>query len=195
MNMLCGLNFQLWSSDFASGSRFGADSEDWYWTDYWGVQGIAWLGACTHAPTQAIKHRSQGHAQDLDGEDACSHIFASVPGPLQTVQRAKYGREGGGGGREGVLVAFQTVSGIHVDIGNLNVPQRVARLIDKGLEAPASRPSPFPFLSDQRRWPSQCCPCHRCVHHVGCGQSLQRKAWCCWVPGCCWSGLGWGSSG
>ena len=56
--------------------------------------------------------RREGHAQDLDERiDGSSHIFSSIFGSLQTVQRAEHW---------GVILAIQTFCGIHVGIDFLN---------------------------------------------------------------------------
>ena len=49
-------------------------------------------------------------AKDFDGNfEGCSHIFAEVTGPLQTVQRAEHW---------GVTLALQGFSAIHLGIGS-----------------------------------------------------------------------------
>ena len=60
--------------------------------------------------------------QHLDGQfDGSSPFFASVPGPVQTVQRAEHSV---------VIFALQAFSGTHVAIVNLNVLRGVSRLLD-----------------------------------------------------------------
>ena len=47
--------------------------------------------------------------------------FCSVPGPLQSVQRAEFW---------GVILALQANDGIHLGIDNLGVVRHVGRLLD-----------------------------------------------------------------
>ena len=49
----------------------------------------AGAGVFTHVPAEIFDNNRWGHGQDLDGQfDGCSHIFAGVTGPMQTVHRA-----------------------------------------------------------------------------------------------------------
>ena len=50
----------------------------------------------------------------------CSHIFAGVTGPMQTVQGVEYW---------GVMLALQACSALHIGIDGLNVLGGVAALI------------------------------------------------------------------
>ena len=64
-----------------------------------------------------------GHAQDLDDpHEGSSHVFSSIPGPIQSVQRAEYW---------GVILALQAYSGIHIGIDNLNVLRGCAALLSQ----------------------------------------------------------------
>ena len=47
--------------------------------------------------------------------------YCSVPGPLQTVQRAELW---------GVILALQASCGVHLGVDNLNVVRHVGRLLD-----------------------------------------------------------------
>ena len=59
--------------------------------------------------------RSWGHIDDDvqgDGTVACCRGYCSVPGPLQSVQRAELW---------GVILALQASRGVHLGVDNLNV--------------------------------------------------------------------------
>ena len=59
------------------------------------------LGFSLTLPAYILDNQEWGHAQDSDGQfDSSSHIFAFVPGPMQTVQRAEYW------GHKGVLLSL-----------------------------------------------------------------------------------------
>ena len=60
--------------------------------------------------------------------------YCSVPGPLQSVQRAELW---------GVILALQASSGVHLGVDNLNVVRHVVRLLDGGFNA-----RPFEVLKD-----------------------------------------------
>ena len=65
------------------------------------------------------------------GVERCS-LYSSLPGPLQTVQRAEMcGLVGGEGGREGggVILPLQAMSLVHVGVDNLNVVRHVSRIL------------------------------------------------------------------
>ena len=84
---------------------------------------VAGARVSTHAPAFFFDGYGWGHAQDLDGRfDGSSHIFTSITGPLQSVQRAEYWR---------VILALQASTGIHVGIDNLNLLAGVARLLQQ----------------------------------------------------------------
>ena len=77
-------------------------------------------GMCAHVPGDAWRHRKWEHldmVQPAHGSsvDSCRGI-CSVPGPLQTAQRAELREEE----REGVL-ALQALDAIHVSVDNLSV--------------------------------------------------------------------------
>ncbi len=57
----------------------------------------------------------------LDGAGEACRLYCSIPGPLQTVQRAEIW---------GVLAALQGCTRMHVGVGNLNVVRHVSRIID-----------------------------------------------------------------
>ena len=85
---------------------------------------VAGAGVFAHFPANVFDNNRWGHAQDLDVNfEGSSHIFASVAGPLQTVQRAEHW---------GVMLALQAFSGIHIGIDNLNVLGGVAKLTGRG---------------------------------------------------------------
>ena len=69
--------------------------------------------------------------EDVD-EDAVASAcrgFCSVPGPLQSVQRAEFW---------GVILALQATDGVHLRVDNLSVVRHVGRLLDGKT---ASRPA------------------------------------------------------
>ena len=73
-----------------------------------------------------------GHLNEDVGEDAlvsASRGFCSVPGPLQSVQRAEFWS---------VILALQANDGVHLGVDNLRVVRHVGRLLD-GMTA--SRPA------------------------------------------------------
>ena len=67
--------------------------------------------------------RRWGHVDGVlvDRDLACCRGFSSVPGPLQTVQRAEMW---------GVILALQTSRAIHLGVDNLGVVRHVGRLLD-----------------------------------------------------------------
>ena len=72
---------------------------------------------------------------DLDGpHEGSSHIFAGIPGPIQSVQRAEYW---------GVILALQAYSGIHIGIDNMNVLRGVAALLSHQVPQ-----CPLPLMKD-----------------------------------------------
>ena len=78
-----------------------------------------------------------GHVDgDVQGDLAVSSCrgYCSVPGPLQTVQRAEL---------SGVILALQASCGAHLGVDNLNVVRHVGRLLDGG---PSGRP--FEIVKD-----------------------------------------------
>ena len=71
-----------------------------------------------------VAHRRWGHLDDDFGGDRATRSFCgycSVPGPLQTVQRAEFW---------GVILDLQAVEGIHTGADNLSVVRHVGRLLD-----------------------------------------------------------------
>ena len=81
--------------------------------------------------------RSWWHIDDDeqgDGTVASCRGYCSVPGPLQSVQRAELW---------GVILAVQASCGVHLGVDNLNVVRQVGRLLDGGLGA-----RPFEVVKD-----------------------------------------------
>ena len=82
------------------------------------------------------RDRRWGHVDGVhvDPGLACCRGFSSVPGPLQSVQRAEMW---------GVILAFQTSSAVHLGVDNLGVVRHVGRLLDgcRGAE-------PFELVND-----------------------------------------------
>ena len=77
---------------------------------------------------------------DVDSDDqgdqavASCRGYCSVPGPLQTVQRAELW---------GVILALQASCGVHLGVDNLNVVRHVGRMLDDNLGT-----LPFPVIPD-----------------------------------------------
>ena len=81
--------------------------------------------------------RSWGHIDDGLQEDrvvSTCRGYCSVPGPLQSVQRAELW---------GVILALQASGGVHLGVDNLNVVRHVGRLLDGCFGA-----QPFEVLKD-----------------------------------------------
>ena len=68
---------------------------------------------------------------DIGGDRAIRSCrgYCSVPGPLQTVQRAEFWR---------VILALHTAEGMHLCVDNLGVVRHVGRLLDGNV---GSRPA------------------------------------------------------
>ena len=86
--------------------------------------GVAGCGVYAHASGAAWFSRKWGHLDLLpplpDGAGEVCRLYCSVPGPLQTVQRAEIW---------GVLVALQGCFRMHVGVDNLNVVNHLAGII------------------------------------------------------------------
>ena len=85
-------------------------------------------GFCAHLPSVYWNHRRWGHMDKIRsgvGEVQPCRGFCSVPGPLQSVQRAELWGEGGG-----VVLALQATAPLHLGADNLNVVRQVSRLLD-----------------------------------------------------------------
>ena len=97
----------------ASGAGFFADTSDQFWNDRrWGhVDGVV-----------------------VGRNHACCRGFSSVPGPLQTVQRAEMW---------GVILALQSSRALHLGVDNLGVVRHIGRLLD-GFRGAA----PFELVND-----------------------------------------------
>ena len=80
--------------------------------------GVAGAGTFVKEVPWVFDGRAWGHAQDLDLGNDATRIFSMVPGSLQTVQRAEYWGEEGGGG---VILALQAFMPVHIGIDNKNV--------------------------------------------------------------------------
>ena len=65
----------------------------------------------------------------VTGPTGLAVVTVSVPGPLQTVQRAEF---------SGVILALQAADGIHLGVDNLGVVRHVGRLLDSNV---GSRPA------------------------------------------------------
>ena len=81
--------------------------------------------------------RSWGHIDGLgsEGEGLLTcRVYWSVPGPLQTVERAEFWE---------VILALQAADAVHLGVDNLDVVRHVGRLIDGNLNS-----SPVELLND-----------------------------------------------
>ena len=100
--------------------------------------GVAGCGVYAHASGAAWFGRKWGHLDLLpplpDGAGEACRLYCSVPGPLQTVQRAEIW---------GVLVALQGCLRLHVGVDNLNVVNHLA-----GIIAGRRVGRPFSLVSD-----------------------------------------------
>ena len=71
------------------------------------------------------RYRRWGHFDDLgltpDGLSSSCLGFSSLPGPLQTVQRAEFW---------GVVLALQATNAVHLGVDNLTVVRHVGRLLN-----------------------------------------------------------------
>ena len=104
------------------------------------VSGSAWAGggvyACLHADNW--RYWRWEHFDDLgltpDSLSSSCLGFSSLPGPLQTVQRAEFWC---------MVLALQATNAVHLGVDNLNVVRHVGRLLD-GL----STVRPFELVDD-----------------------------------------------
>ena len=91
------------------------------------VSGSAWAGAGVYARLHGDnwRYRRLGHFDDLGltpgGLSSSCLGFCSLPGPLQTVQRAEFW---------GVVPALQATNAVHLGVDNLNVVWHVCRLLN-----------------------------------------------------------------
>ena len=94
------------------------------------------LGFFAHQSEHFWRSRRWGHVEDVRIDPnlpSCSG-FCSVPGPLQTVQRAEMW---------GVVLALQTSRAVHLGVDNLGVVRHVDRLL-RGCRGP----KPFELVND-----------------------------------------------
>ena len=100
--------------------------------------GVAGCGVYAYVSGAAWFGRRWGHLDLLpplpDGAGEACRLYCSVPGPLQTVQRAEIW---------GVLAALQGFARMHVGVDNLNVVRHVSRIIDGRCTS-----KPFPLVND-----------------------------------------------
>ena len=100
--------------------------------------GVAGCGVYAHASGAAWFGLMCCHLDLLlplpDGAGEACRLYCSIPGPLQTVQRAEIW---------GVFVALQGCVRMHVVVDNLNVVRHVSRIIDDGCTG-----KPFPLVND-----------------------------------------------
>ena len=120
----------------AGGAVERAAAESDVWTDGSLVQdkvsgaSPSGLGFFTRHTGQLWVHRRWGRLDDgLGGDRAIGSCrgYCSVPGPLQTVQRAEFWS---------VILAPQAADGIHVGVDNPSVVRHVGRLLDGTVGSP-----------------------------------------------------------
>ena len=91
------------------------------------VTGVSAAGAglFAHQPEHCWSDRRWGHVDrvQLDRVPQSYRGFVSVPGPLQTVQRAELWGE---------IPALQSSDAVHVGVDHLGVVRHVGRLLDGG---------------------------------------------------------------
>ena len=93
-------------------------------------------GFFAHQSERCWRGRRWGHVDgmSLDPDDTSCRGFCSVPGPLQSVQRAEMW---------GVILTLQSSRAVHLGVDNLRVVRNVGRLID-GCRGPV----PFELVND-----------------------------------------------
>ena len=91
------------------------------------VTGVSAAGAgvFAHHPETCWGDRRWSHVDCVQsvGVDHSCRAFVSVPGPLQTIQRAELWE---------VILALQSADAVHVGVDNLGVVRHVGRLLDGG---------------------------------------------------------------
>ena len=91
------------------------------------VTGVSAAGAgmFAHQSEFCWRDRRWGHVDRVQsvGVDHSCRAFVSVPGPLQTVQRAELW---------GVIIALQSAEAVRIGVDNLGVVRHVGRLLDGG---------------------------------------------------------------
>ena len=133
-------DFRLGERDFDVGNGPFVWSDGSLVVDEVSGVGVADAGVYAHISGASWFNRRWAHLDLLppllDGGGERCRMYCSVPGPLQSVQRAEIW---GGGG----LIALQGQTALHVGVDNLNVVNHLSSLI-------ASRWSgrPFPLVND-----------------------------------------------
>ena len=88
------------------------------------VTGVSSFGAgfYAHQSEDCWGERRWGHVDRVrpDGEVLACRVFCSLPGPLQSVQRAEMW---------GVIWALQSSDAVHMGVDNLGVVRHVGRLV------------------------------------------------------------------
>ena len=102
------------------------------------VTGVSSSGAgyFAHQPVSCWDHRRWCHVEQVRsvGDLSSCNGFCSVPGPLQSVQRAEIW---------GVILALQSSGAVHLGVDNLSVVRHVGRLLDG-----RHGPTPFELVKD-----------------------------------------------
>ena len=93
----------------------------------------AGAGCFTYRVSRLWANWKRGHWSDDVGDGSCRG-FCSVPGSLQTVQRAELW---------GVILALQANDGVHLGVDNLGIVRHVGRILDGKLPS-----RPFDLLPD-----------------------------------------------
>ena len=122
----------------AEGAAWRAAAEPDVWTagslveDKVSGASSAGAGCSTYRGSRLWANWRCGHLDEGVDEDAVARAcrgFCSVPGPLQSVQRAEFW---------GVILALQAIDGVHLGDDNLGVVRHVGRFLDGKI---ASRPA------------------------------------------------------
>ena len=124
------MEWQLLVGFDAEGAAWRVAAEPDVWTDGSLVEdkvsgaSSAGAGCFTYRCSRLWADWRWGHLDEDVGEDAVVSAcrgFCSVPGPLQSGQRAEFW---------GVVLALQANDGVHLGVDNLGVVRHVGRLLD-----------------------------------------------------------------
>ena len=93
-------------------------------------------GFFAHLPVSCWDHRCWDHVDPVRsvGDFSSCQGFCSVPGPLQSVQRAEM---------RGIILALQSSGAVHLGVDNLSVVRHVGRLLDAHRDT-----TPFELVRD-----------------------------------------------
>ena len=101
-----------------------------FWIGFSGIS-VSGAGFFAHSSEDCWNGNRWGHVDHVhtEGQVHSRRGFRSVPGPLQSVQRAEMW---------GVMLALQSSGAVHLGVDNLGVVRHVGRLLD-------GRPGSIPF--------------------------------------------------